>query len=474
MSTYSLSHLSDQALLAGLTDLVAADRRTTAALLAHLAEVDARALYLPAACPSMHAYCMRRLHLPEDVAFKRIRAARAARRFPQIFLAVADGRLHLTAVVLLAPHLTVENADELLAAAAHMSKADIDLLLAHRAPRPDLPAKLEPLPPPPGSATPQVDPDPPAAPPPAPAQRAALAPQRFALQLTIDQDTQDKLLRAQALLRHRVPSGDLAQVLDRALDSLLATLERQKFGAAARPRAAKAPDADADPRYVPNHVKRAVHARDGEQCAFVSDDGTRCTERGFLERDHTTPVARGGQPTVRNLRTLCRSHNRYEAERIFGTAFVQSRRNATAAPAPASPADSAPTLAANARPANAPELDSDALRALCGLGFKATEARSALAKTAHLPATTLEQRLRPALAALHPTRAGRCSEPAPVRWQTGPRLPIAPTDTTTVRDRVPTLPVGSSDRCRSSGRLVEPELAHSSTGEVDRFPTLTR
>jgi hypothetical protein len=50
MRAYSLSHLSNQALLADLAALVAADRQTTAALLAHIAEVDARALYLPAAC----------------------------------------------------------------------------------------------------------------------------------------------------------------------------------------------------------------------------------------------------------------------------------------------------------------------------------------------------------------------------------------------------------------------------------------
>src|SRR5688572_16116330 len=90
MSAYSLTHLSDQTLLAELAVLVTADRHTTAAVLAHIAEVDARALYLPAACSSMHVYCTRVLHLAEDAAFKRIRAARAARRFPPIFGAIAD------------------------------------------------------------------------------------------------------------------------------------------------------------------------------------------------------------------------------------------------------------------------------------------------------------------------------------------------------------------------------------------------
>ena len=103
MRAYSLSHLSDPELLRGLASLLAQDRVTTATLLAHLAEVDARRLYLPAAYPSMYAYCVHELHLSEDAACKRIQAARVARQFPVLFEALADGRLHLTAVGLLAP-----------------------------------------------------------------------------------------------------------------------------------------------------------------------------------------------------------------------------------------------------------------------------------------------------------------------------------------------------------------------------------
>jgi hypothetical protein len=91
----------------------------------------------------MFGYCVRVLHMSEDTAFKRIRAARAARQFPAIFEAVADGRLHLTAVVFLAPHLTVDNADELLAGASHKTKAEIEWMLAERFPRPDLPERVE-------------------------------------------------------------------------------------------------------------------------------------------------------------------------------------------------------------------------------------------------------------------------------------------------------------------------------------------
>ncbi len=63
MRPYSLSHLSDGRLLHGLKSLVARDRTVTAALLAHVAEVDARKLYLPAAHPSMFSYCVNERYL---------------------------------------------------------------------------------------------------------------------------------------------------------------------------------------------------------------------------------------------------------------------------------------------------------------------------------------------------------------------------------------------------------------------------
>ena len=102
----SLSHLSDHDLLQSTVALLARDRDITAELLAHIAEIDARKLYLPAAYPSMRLYCVQEFGMSEDAAQRRIHAARAARKFPVLFDAVADGRLHLTAVNLLAPYLT--------------------------------------------------------------------------------------------------------------------------------------------------------------------------------------------------------------------------------------------------------------------------------------------------------------------------------------------------------------------------------
>ena len=95
-------------------------------------------LYAPAGHPSMFAWCVEELHLSEDAACKRIQAARTARRFPAIFAMLADGRLNLSGVVLLAPYLTPENAEELLAAATHRSKAEIEECWPERFPRSEL------------------------------------------------------------------------------------------------------------------------------------------------------------------------------------------------------------------------------------------------------------------------------------------------------------------------------------------------
>src|SRR5687768_2688591 len=130
--SFHLASLSDSDLVAQTRALVADERERTAVLLAHLAEVDARRLYAREAYSSLFEWCVRTLHMAEDATYKRIRAARAARAYPIIFEMVARGELHLSAVVLLAPHLTADSHAALLTAARHQSKRDIEILLASR------------------------------------------------------------------------------------------------------------------------------------------------------------------------------------------------------------------------------------------------------------------------------------------------------------------------------------------------------
>src|SRR5688500_3554697 len=207
MNMYCLSSVSDRDLVQGLKALVVKERGLTAAVLVHLGEVEARRLFLPAGFSSMRGYCMRVLGMSEDEAHKRLQAARAARRHPVVVDAVAEGRLHLSGVVMIAPHLDDENAAELVAEVSGKSKAEIAVVLARRAPRPDVPTRIAPVAEQTTMESGEVVPEPP----PAVASRMTpLAPQRIALQVTISDETQAKLMRAQALMRHQLPSGDVA------------------------------------------------------------------------------------------------------------------------------------------------------------------------------------------------------------------------------------------------------------------------
>ena len=64
-----------------------------------------------------------------------------------------------------------------------------------------------------------------------PARVTPLAPERYRIQLTISGETHDKLRRVQALARHTIPSGDPAEILDRALTLMLEDLERRRCAA---------------------------------------------------------------------------------------------------------------------------------------------------------------------------------------------------------------------------------------------------
>ena len=325
--------LTDRSLTRGLATAIVQEGSATAVVLDHIAEFDARKLYRPAAYPSMFAYCLGVLHLSEDAAYKRIQAARAASRFPAIFDAVADGRLHLSAVCLLAPHLTEDTALELLATATHKTKQEIEQVLAERFPRPDVAAHVQAiLSAPLAGPAEELQLAPGQVPPPIvcaqPEDRPCvkpLAPQRFALQCTIDQETHDALRYAQELLGHELPSGDVAQVLSLALKALIPQLEKRRFSATTGPRP-RPGRRSGNPRHVPAHVQRAVWERDQGQCTFVSESGQRCEERKFVELDHVQEVARGGEATVANLRLRCWAHNQYAAECTFGAEFMRHKR----------------------------------------------------------------------------------------------------------------------------------------------------
>ena len=328
---HSLTQLTDETLIAQVKRLVQCERQATATLVAHLAEFDGRRLFLAEGFSSLFKYCTRELHLSEHAAYLRIKAVRAVRRFPVILDGLASGDLNLTSIRLLAPHLTSENCAAVLEEARHGSRRQIERLVARLNPLPDVPAQIRKLPT--KAPAPAVVPEAPAAPllaGPLPATAAPsrrdevlpLAPERFKVQFTASANLHEKLRRAQDLLRHRIPDGDLSAVFELALNALVERLEKEKLAATDRPRASRGVASGS--RNVPAEVKRAVWKRDGGQCAFIGNQNRRCDETGFLEFHHLVPDACGGPATIANIALRCRAHNQYEAFLDFGD-FVRER-----------------------------------------------------------------------------------------------------------------------------------------------------
>ena len=189
--------LSDNDLEARLKSLARGEREATSLLIAHLAEFDARRLFLGAGFSSLFTYCCEELHLSEPAAYDRIEVARAARSFPAILPMLAEGLLSRATVRLLAPHLTAENQQELLAQAMGKSKRAVEEMLVRHFPRPEVVSSVR-------KVTVRL-----------------LAPERYGFRFTASAEARENLREAQDLLRHSIPNGDPAQIVERALKLLV-------------------------------------------------------------------------------------------------------------------------------------------------------------------------------------------------------------------------------------------------------------
>lgn len=342
----SVGRASDGALFEGLEARVVGDRQATAEMLVYLAEADRRELWAAKGHSSMFAMCVERWHMSESTAAKRIWSARAACKFPVVFEMIARGEIHLSALVVLAKHLTEENHREVLERAKHKTRRKVEVLVAELAPKPDVPARIVALPQRAAAAAPAVEKRENSstgvlafdsaeavttssrAVPPLPSGRVSpLAPRRYKIELTVGEETRDALRELSELLSHAIPSRDPAAIVERALRELLERTRAKRTATTKRPRqpfeVSRSRNAS---RYVPASVRREVWERDGARCAFVSDDGRRCSETCFLELHHREPFARGGGHTGSNLELRCRAHNQHAANRDYGRAFMEEKR----------------------------------------------------------------------------------------------------------------------------------------------------
>lgn len=238
----SCAALSDADLLAEVERLAQCERNATCQLIASLAEIDRRRLYLPQGFSSLFTFCTQKLHLAEGAAYRRIEAARASSRFPILLERLEDGSLTLATLGLLVPHLTADNHARVLELARHKSKRDVEMLAASLRPLPAVPSVVRRLPEVKSSILRNTDASIEAARPALlspPSRRPVVAPlseTQFKLQVTISRKGHDLLRELQDLMRHTNPSGDPAIIVERALALLHADVLRKKVGITKRPR----------------------------------------------------------------------------------------------------------------------------------------------------------------------------------------------------------------------------------------------
>ena len=288
-----------------LADLLLREHSALADFLVALSEFDRAGGYRSLGFANVFDYLMRELGLSRGAAHYRKVAARLVARFPEVVEPLRDGRLCLSSILALAKVITEANRHEVLPLFFHRSREEANAIAAEIAPAEAVPSRtvvtvlLNPAPV--NSGTSPIHPvnflaaagE---------APRTLVEPltaTRSRIHLTVSRDLLAKLRKARNGQSHVQPDATDEQVIDAALDLLLAQQERRKAS-------------------VPAKVKREVLQRDGAKCQWPTHDGGICGATVRLEIDHVQPRALGGPSTVDNCRILCKPHNLEAARNTYG------------------------------------------------------------------------------------------------------------------------------------------------------------
>lgn len=316
------ARLSNDQLLRELQELTARERQGLVRILTRLSELDRRDLVQRYGHASVYIFCLRRLGYCQGTAFRRTKAAAACRLFPELLDMLEAGRVHLTAVAMLAPYMTKANWRELIRDARGKTTRDLEKMIAVLAPGSKPPSERARV----VAVTSHARSLPSSA---SPVTAAALLPielptgtpasppqieLRTVRTFTCSQEIEAMLEKARQLLWHKYPEGRFEDILREALDALLARrdLQRRSVRERGATRALRG-------RYIPAAIRKTVWTRDQARCSFIGIDGLRCDERRGMEIDHILPVSLGGRSDdPANLRLLCRAHNQWRARQQFG------------------------------------------------------------------------------------------------------------------------------------------------------------
>ena len=332
-----LERLSNQALDHSAEQLVYAEKRNVAKLVAHLAEMSRRKAALALGYKSLFDYCVLRLHLSEGSVASRIHIANVSIRFPQVLVALSENRLSLTVAGLLAPHLNDGNVDKLLSDCAGMTKNAVREYVVALAPKPVYEPSIRRRPEPkqapevtPMTSAPVQEATIPQGPPPksSPTILQPATADEFNFRFSADRNFKDKFERLAEVLGVENAQKHMAEILEKAIDIALEKkdpkkkLERRQKRAKAKSSLNEITknDEPAKSRYITPEVSERVYARAGYQCEYKAADGRRCNSRTGLQIEHVRPFGIFRSNDERFLALLYAGHNGLAAERVYGRA----------------------------------------------------------------------------------------------------------------------------------------------------------
>ena len=364
--TGTVAALSDRELLAQTGNLARVERHLQGAIIDHLAEIEARSLFLRRGFASLFEYAVRELGYSDAAAGRRIAAMRLCADNPQTRERLRDGSLSLSAAAELQWAFDRQRRRVPPVAATATPPAATTPAVAALPTEPplvlDAVGRQKLVEEAAGKSTRQVkrmlaDLDPELA---AAADRVRpLGNGRYELKALIDAECQRGLEQLTSLLSHVDPRMTVGQLVGRlvreALDRHDPSRRRPRTGSrpavahahaaptpaaepdrrtasppkqTARPavsatstaqirpgcdgHAAAAPKSRASGRAIPAAVKQEVWQRDRGRCRYADPHtGRRCTSRHLLQIDHVLPHGLGGGSDPANLRLLCHAHHRH-------------------------------------------------------------------------------------------------------------------------------------------------------------------
>lgn len=300
-----LKKQTDVALIEKLERLVSLEKKTTAEILEILKEVDSRRLFLKLGFTSLFAYLTEGLGYPPASAQRRIESARLLREMPEISRDLAEGRLNLTQVSMLASGLKQKSLElsrkkEILDHIKEKNVAQTQKILAQDL---DLPA-------------PQFE------------KARFQKDESTRLELTLSAEQRQLFERVKELISHTHPHPTWSELFVFLGEEFLQrkdplrkkqTVEKITSAPEAAPDQAVTPR---KPSALSRPLRRLIWRRD--LCCQWRNPVTKrlCGSTFQLQIDHIQPIWAGGRDEPENLRLFCSVHNRLKYRNEAGIRFA--------------------------------------------------------------------------------------------------------------------------------------------------------